>query len=73
MTRTLPATDRASAIESLARYLAICLPGKELVVTVEEYRPARSAKQRSALFGCAYKALMEQMGLRGERDKEALH
>lgn len=72
-TRTLPAADRAAAIESLSRFLAMCLPGKELTVTVEEYRPARSTKQRSALFGCAYKALMEQMGLRGERDKEALH
>ena len=73
VTRTLPATDRAAAIESLARFLAMCLPGKALSVTVEECRPVRSTKQRSALFGCAYKALMAQMGLRGERDKEALH
>jgi len=72
-TRTLPAADRAAAIESLSRFLAMCLPGKELSIRVEEYRPARSTKQRSALFGCAYKALMDQMGLRGERDKEALH
>ena len=47
-TRTLPAADRAAAIESLSRFLAMCLPGKELTVTVEEYRPARSTKQRSA-------------------------
>ena len=72
-TRTLPAADRAAAIESLSRFLAMCLPGKELTVTVEEYRPARSTKQRSALFGCAYKALMPQMGLSGEREKDQLH
>jgi len=35
MTSTLPAADRAAAIGSLARFLAMCLPGKEPTVTVE--------------------------------------
>lgn len=71
--RTIPSADRQQAIESLSRLLAHFLPGRDLVVTVEEFRPERSTKQSAALFGCAYKALMEQMGLRGERDKEELH
>ena len=71
--RIIPATGRDAAIASLARMLAHFLPGKELTVTVEEAKPERSDKQRAALFGVAYKALMQQMGLSGEREKERLH
>lgn len=38
-----------------------------------KYHKPRSDKQRRALFGAAYKPLMEFMGLRGERDKDDLH
>jgi len=69
----LSAEDRADAIASLARLLKHFLPGRELAVTVEEWRQERSSKQRNALFGCAYKALMEQMGLSGAREREQLH
>ena len=72
-TRTIPATDREAAIASLARLVASFLPGRELTVTVDEAKRERSAKQRASLFGVAYAALMPQMGLRGERDKEQLH
>lgn len=71
--RAIPATEREQAIESLGRLLAAYLPGRELVVTVEELRHPRTAQQRAALFGCAYKALMEQMGLRGDQEKARLH
>lgn len=40
---------------------------------VTKYHKPRSDKQRKALFGAAYRPLMEYMGLRGERDKEDLH
>ena len=71
--RIIPATDRAQAIESFARLVTHFLPGCDLVVTVEEAKQERSEKQRASMFGCAYKALMAQMGLRGERDKQELH
>ena len=71
--RTLPASNRTDAIASLARLLENFLPGRELEITVEELKPERSDRQRAALFGCAYKALMEQIGLSGEREKQILH
>lgn len=46
---------------------------KSWEVEVSEYHKPRSDKQRKALFGAAYKPLMEFMGLRGEHDKEDLH
>jgi hypothetical protein len=62
--RLIPAHDRELAIASLSRLLGQYLPGRDLVVTVEEAKQERSAKQRRTLFGVAYAALMEQMGLR---------
>ena len=72
-TRTLPASNRTDAIASLSRMLEHFLPGRELEITVEELKPERSDRQRAALFGCAYKALMDQMGLSGAREKDELH
>ena len=71
--RTIPATNREDAINSFARLVLNFLPDRELVVTVEEFVPERSAKQRASLFGVAYKSLMEQMGLSGSREKDQLH
>jgi hypothetical protein len=41
--------------------------------TWRPFQKKRSDKQRKALFGAAYKPIMEFMGLRGEDDKEELH
>lgn len=71
--RLIPAAKRDEWIASFARFVSHFMPGRELVVSVQEYVPERTAKQRNSLFGVAYKALMEQMGLRGERDKQELH
>lgn len=71
--RIIPAQDREQAIASFARLVEHFLPGRELVVTVDEVKEERSEKQRRSLFGVAYKSLMEQMGLRGESDKQELH
>ena len=71
--RLIPADNREQAIASFARLVEHFLPGRELVVTVDEVKEERSEKQRRSLFGVAYKALMEQMGLRGERDKNQMH
>ena len=71
--RLIPATDREQAIASFTRLVANFLPGKDLVVTVEEAKEERTGKQRAALYAAAYGALMEQMGLRGEKDKQGLH
>lgn len=71
--RIIPPEDRSSAIDGFARLVRDFLPGRELKVTVEEHVPERSARQRASLFGVAYKALMAQMGLSGEREKAELH
>ena len=71
--RIIPAQARERHIESFGRLVQAFLPGRELVVTVEEAKEERSEKQRRSLFGCAYKALMEQMGLSGAGEKDDLH
>lgn len=71
--RVIPATDREDAIQSFARLVNNFLPGRELTVTIEEAKTERSDLQRRSLFGCAYKALMAQMGLSGESEKNDLH
>lgn len=71
--RLIPATDRGEAVASFARLVEHFLPGRELVVTVDEFVPERTTKQRNSLFGVAYRALMEQMGLRGKREQDDLH
>lgn len=58
---------------SFDRLVEHFLPGRELVVSVEEFVPERTVKQRNTLFGVAYKSLMAQMGLAGEREKQDLH
>lgn len=73
VTRTITAGNREGDIESLGRLLAAFLPGRELTVTIEEAKAERSDLQRRSLFGCAYKALMAQMGLSGESEKNDLH
>lgn len=42
-------------------------------IDVHRYTKPRSDKQRKSLFGVAYKAIMAQCGLQGEREKERLH
>ena len=71
--RLIPATERDRAIELLANFVRHYLPGKDLSVDIEEVAEERTGKQRRALFGVAYKSLMEQMGLAGEREKDQLH
>lgn len=71
--RMIPATDRDEALASFDRLVLHFLPGRDLVATIEEYVPERTVKQRKSLFGVAYKSLMEQMGLHGEREKDQLH
>lgn len=72
-TRLLPPDNREHSIDSLARLLAHYLPGKAIQVTVEPQKRKRSNDQLAALFGVAYKSLMAQMGLRGERERQQLH
>lgn len=64
---------RALVLSNLRRFLD-CLPDtKTWRVEISLVRKTRTPKQRRALFGVAYAAVMEQMGLRGSRDKENLH
>lgn len=71
--RLIPAQNRAHSLDLWRNFLEHFEPGKELVVTVEEFVEERSPAQRASLFGVAYKALMPQIGLRGAKEKEDLH
>ena len=71
--RILPSDTREEAFASFARLVQNFMPGRDLVVTVEEVKEERTAQQRKGLFKVAYGSLMEAMGLRGERDKQELH
>ena len=73
MKRLIPAIERDRALDLWRNFLLHYLPGKDLAVSVEEAVEERTEQQRRSLFGCAYKALMEQMGLAGQRDKDQLH
>jgi hypothetical protein len=46
---------------------------KSWVVSIEPFVKRRSKKQRCSLFGVAYGAIMEAMGLRGAAEKDDLH
>lgn len=59
---TLPATGREAAVTRVAQFIGAALPGKELVVTVEQRKRKRSLDQNAALWGVAYHALREQTG-----------
>lgn len=72
--RIIPAVNRTRSLAIWCAYIEAQFdPGKDIVVTAEEFVPERTPKQRNSMFGVAYKALMEQMGLAGEREKEQLH
>lgn len=46
---------------------------KSWEIRIVQHQNKRSDKQRAALFGVAYKAIMEATGLQGAREKEQLH
>lgn len=46
---------------------------KSWEIEIREWHKPRSPKQRKALFGVAYKIIMEHVGLEGEDEKRALH
>ncbi len=65
--------DREIVSANLQCFIAKLPNTKSWSIEITEYHKPRSDAQRSALFGVAYKPLMEHMGLRGDRDKEDLH
>ena len=73
MKRLIPATERERALDLWRTFMLNYLPGKELQASVEEFVEERTTKQRNALFGVAYTALADQMGLSGSREKDDLH
>lgn len=56
-----------------ADFIARLPDSKSWEIEIRQHVKRRSDKQRSALFGAAYKALMEFSGLQGSEDKEELH
>ena len=71
--RTISASNRDTGIYEFARLAKYFRPGKDITLTVSEVKRERTSKQLHALFGVAYKSLMDQMGLRGAAEKDELH
>lgn len=65
--------ERQDVLLNAVGFLKRLPADKSWVVKVEPFVKRRSDKQRGSLFGVAYGAIMEAMGLRGSRDKEDLH
>ena len=71
--RTITASNRDFGVDEFARLAKSFMPGKDITLTVSEVKRERTSKQLHALFGVAYKSLMDQMGLRGAAEKDELH
>ncbi len=71
--RRVSADNRDQGVEAFARQARQFLPGRDIVLSVSEAKRERSQSQLGALFGVAYKILMREIGLRGEREKAELH
>ena len=69
----IPGEHRESDVSRLCELLLICFPGKPIKVEVEEDKPKRSQEQLGAMFGLAYKTIMQETGLQGDQDKKKLH
>ena len=65
--------SRGTILANLITFLGRLPDTKAWKVEIVEHKKSRSPKQRRALFGAAYKPIMEFMGLRGEEEKEELH
>ena len=64
---------RERVLLNLIAFLQRLPEDKGWEVEIARYVKARTDKQRKAMFGAAYKALMEFSGLEGSREKEQLH
>ena len=71
--RRVSADNRDQGVEAFARQARQFMPGRDIVLSVAEAKRERSQSQLGALFGVAYKILMREIGLRGEREKAELH
>ena len=71
--RRVTAANRDHGVEAFAKQARQFLPGRDIVLSAVEAKRERSLSQLGALFGVAYKILMREIGLRGEREKAELH
>lgn len=69
LTRVIPVENRREALILVCRAIMSFRPDKRLKLTLRLDKPEKTDLQTRALFGCAYKALMEQTG----NDKDDLH
>ena len=51
----------------------LCGLALPLDIESKPHKPTRSSEQLGAMFGLAYKVIMEETGLRGDADKKKLH
>lgn len=65
--------SRSDVFGQMIAFLGRLPQDKSWQIEITEWHKVRSPKQRRALFGVAYKAIMEHMGLSGEAEKNALH
>lgn len=64
---------RARILENAIAFLRMLPESKAWELEIRPHVKKRSTKQRKALFGAAYGALMEFSGLEGSEDKRELH
>lgn len=64
---------RAGVLARLHEFLERLPASKSYTIEARLYYKTRTLKQGSALFGVAYDAIMAACGLRGAKEKEALH
>jgi len=64
---------RADILGNAQRFLTVLPDHQSWEIQIKRHVKARTDKQRKAMFGAAYKALMEFSGLQGEADKLELH
>jgi hypothetical protein len=65
--------ERGQVLANAVAFLQRLPFDRGFTLTIEPATKRRTKKQRGALFGVAYAAIMEATGLRGTRDKEDLH
>lgn len=66
-------TNRENVLRNVVDFLHKLPTMKSWEIDIAAYVKKRSPKQRAALFGAAYRPIMEFVGLSGSEDKDDLH
>lgn len=67
------APDRTIIRDRIIELIQKLPESRSFAVEVKQYVKERTLDQTAALFGVAYKVIMDATGLRGEKEREKLH